>query len=370
MGRVSRLMRIGLILYGSLQTCTGGYIYDNYLVRYLQESGHEVGLFSLKNRKSLLKTGHNISPGLIRSICNFQPHVLLQDALCLLSLLGLNRLLPLFCSVPRLALVHQLTFLRQETNMGQSYWRGVERLFFQSVDGLVCNSSTTKQGILEGLNIPKPALVANPGKDRLGSLGEEEVLERCSHLGPLKLFFLGNVVPTKGLDKLLQILKATDDIWYLTVAGDLTIDQKHSRYILDMIDKSNLGAKVNLLGQLDIQSLQREMRGQDVLCLPFSCEGFGISFLEGMSYGLPALGSSQGAAHEIITHAHNGFLVPVDRREKLRDYLERLYSDRTKLQEMSLAALRSTQNFPGWRESLEKIRIFSEQFARARINTC
>ncbi len=356
-------MRIGLIIYGSLQTCTGGYIYDNYLVRCLQEKGHEVRLFSLTANNLFLKAGHNISPGLIRSIYNFRPHVLFQDALCLFSLLGLNRLLSSFYSVPKLALVHQLIFLRQETKWQQLYWQSMEGLFFNSVDALICNSRTTKQGTLEKLNIDKPALVATPGKDRLGSLGEDEVVKKCSNIGPLRLFFLGNLVPGKGLDKLLDVLKDTRDIWRLTVAGNLNIDKKYTQSIFNMIVDCNLSGKVNFLGQLEIQSLQRELRKQDVLCLPFSCEGFGIAFLEGMAYGLPALGSFEGAAGEIISHGHNGFLVHPERQSELQDHLELLYSDREKLKNMSLSALRSSQNFPGWKESMENIRIFSEQIA-------
>lgn len=368
---VNNPMRIGFIVYGSLQTCTGGYIYDSHLVRCLQENGHEVGLISLKCSNLLLKAGHNISPGLVKTICNFRPHILLQDALCLLSLPGFNRLLSRIYPVPKLALVHQLIFLRQETKTRRLYWQGMEKLFFRSVNGLVCNSNTTKQGIRKRLNINKPTLVANPGKDRLGFLGEKEIVERCSHLGPLKLFFLGNVVPGKGLDKLLQVLKHTrEDIWRLTVAGDLDVDKRYSRTILNMIDQSNLAEKVNLLGQLEIQDLQCELRKQDVLCLPFSCEGFGIAFLEGMSHGLPVLGSSKGAAREIVTHGQNGFLVDPDRRGELQYYLELLYSDRERLQNMSLAALRSTQDFPGWRESMQNIKMFSEQFAAGNNAVC
>ena len=34
-------MRIGLVIYGSLETLSGGYLYDRMLVRQLEESGHQ-----------------------------------------------------------------------------------------------------------------------------------------------------------------------------------------------------------------------------------------------------------------------------------------------------------------------------------------
>jgi len=58
------------------------------------------------------------------------------------------------------------------------------------------------------------------------------------------------------------------------------------------------------------------------------------------------------------------------RQIELLDYLELLYSDRERLQNMSLAALRSTQDFPGWKTSMQSIKIFSEQFAAGNNAVC
>lgn len=43
-------MRIGLVLYGSITTTTGGYIYDYKLVEYLRSQGVVVKIFSQEKK--------------------------------------------------------------------------------------------------------------------------------------------------------------------------------------------------------------------------------------------------------------------------------------------------------------------------------
>ena len=44
-------MHVGLLIYGSLSTISGGFIYDRNLVRYLREAGDRVEVISLPWRR-------------------------------------------------------------------------------------------------------------------------------------------------------------------------------------------------------------------------------------------------------------------------------------------------------------------------------
>ena len=72
--------------------------------------------------------------------------------------------------------------------------------------------------------------------------------------------------------------------------------------ILQQIERLNLSTKVNFHGALDTDKLKIVLRDSHVLALPSSYEGFGIAYLEGMGYALPAIGGRNGAAHEIINY--------------------------------------------------------------------
>src|SRR5262245_58363835 len=63
--RLDRLrLRIGLVIYGSLETISGGYLYDRKLVEHLQAQGHTVQLVSLPWRNYPRHLGDNLSKSL------------------------------------------------------------------------------------------------------------------------------------------------------------------------------------------------------------------------------------------------------------------------------------------------------------------
>ena len=97
-----------------------------------------------------------------------------------------------------------------------------------------------------------------------------------------------------------------------------------------------------------------------MLVVPSSYEGFGIVYLEGMAFGLPAIGTTAGAASEIITDGENGFLIPPDDSETLSERLSMLANDRELLARMSVKALERYRQQPTWDETAGQYsRIFA-----------
>jgi glycosyltransferase involved in cell wall biosynthesis len=100
-----------------------------------------------------------------------------------------------------------------------------------------------------------------------------------------------------------------------------------------------------------------------VLVVPSSYEGFGIVYLEGMAFGLPAIGTTTGAASEIITNGETGFLIQPDDAQALASHLAALLADSDRLAKMSINALKRYQQQPRWNETAGQIR----QFLQAQI---
>jgi glycosyltransferase involved in cell wall biosynthesis len=99
-----------------------------------------------------------------------------------------------------------------------------------------------------------------------------------------------------------------------------------------------------------------------VLAVPSSYEGFGIVYLEGMGFGLPAIGTTAGAAGEVIADGVDGFLVsPGDARE-LADRLRVLAEKREVLVRMSLAARERYLRQPKWEQTASQVRAFLQSF--------
>jgi glycosyltransferase involved in cell wall biosynthesis len=110
--------------------------------------------------------------------------------------------------------------------------------------------------------------------------------------------------------------------------------------------------------------LAEKFRSAQVLVVPSSYEGFGIVYLEGMGFGLPAIGTTAGAACEIITDSQTGYLVPPDDPAVLAARLLTLAGDRDKLTQMSLNALEHYRRQPAWDKTAHSIRQFLLKFTR------
>ena len=105
-----------------------------------------------------------------------------------------------------------------------------------------------------------------------------------------------------------------------------------------LVSKLGMTRTCKFLGTVPDTLIAQTLSNSHLLAVPSSYEGFGIVYLEGMSFGLPAIGATAGGAQEIIQHGHNGFLVEPDDAESLSAHISNLAVDRQKLVEMSLAA--------------------------------
>jgi len=66
----------------------------------------------------------------------------------------------------------------------------------------------------------------------------------------------------------------------------------------------------------------------DCFALSSQSEGLSIALLEALSFGLPIVTTHTNTEHEVITHAINGLLVPINSPEKLAQALIKIYFDK------------------------------------------
>jgi glycosyltransferase involved in cell wall biosynthesis len=171
--------------------------------------------------------------------------------------------------------------------------------------------------------------------------------------------FLGNLIPRKGLHILVDALsKLAWGTWHLSVAGGLSVDPTYAAQVMQQINSYELAEQIHILGPLNEEQVAAQLKRSHLLVLPSLYEGFGIAYLEGMGYGLPAIATTAGAAHEIISHGENGYLVPPGDANSLASCLQEMLSDRQRLVEMSLKARQRYAAHPTWEQTTGHIRAF------------
>lgn len=358
-------MRIGLLIYGSLNTLSGGYLYDRRLVEYLRGQADSVEIVSLPWRSYGRHLLDNFSPSLRRQLTGLQVDVLIQDELNHPSLFQINRHLR-SAPFPVISLVHHLRSSEEHAPPLLPFYRAVERRYLASVDGFICNSTTTQSAVRRLLGASAAQVdergwvVAYPAADHVQPPTAQEVRrmndERRNRAGPTELLFVGNLIPRKGAHHLLAALAqlhASD--WHLHIVGRPDVDPGYAARLHRLIRGSRLGDRVQFHGQVSDETLRNLLARAHLLAVP-SFEGFGIVYLEAMAFGLPVIASTHGAAHEIVTPGVNGFLVDLPAPGALAEILERCLGNRTDLAGMGIAARATYDQHPTWAETGARIR--------------
>jgi glycosyltransferase involved in cell wall biosynthesis len=359
-------VRIGLIIYGSLDTLTGGYLYDRLLVEHLRRQGDDVDIISLPWRTYTRHLGDNFSLNLYGRLRHASFDALLQDELNHPSLFWLNQRLRRDVRYPIVTIVHLLRCSEPRPAWHNRLYRWVERRYLMGLDGLVFNSQTTQVAVEQLVGAHRPGVVAYPGRDHLPpTLTPQQIQARTQQSGPLRILFVGNLTPVKGLHTLLQALDCVpSEMWCLTVVGSLTMDPDYVHNIRQQIDAAGWHDRVRLLGACPNAEVSTHLMQHQVLAVPSLYEAFGIAYLEAMGFGLPVIASSSGGAHELITQGEHGFLVAPGDAAVLAQHIHTLQHDRDCLRRMSLAAYRRAHMHPTWSECAGHVRELVQSLVR------
>lgn len=344
-------MRIGLTLYGSLANRSGGFRYDRRLVEGLRAAGDTVDVVELPWRSYPRGLLDNLSPD-VRDRLDIEVDVMLQDELAHPSLAMTNRGLP----YPIVSIVHHLR--SSESHHLSPLYRAVERRYLNSVHGAVCNSHATQTTVTDLATLTAAeTVVAPPGGDHIpADVSPRHISERAKS-GPLRVVFVGNLTPRKGLIELVDALATLDADWELTVVGRPD-DESYVAAVRERIRTAHLEDNVTLVGECPDDALASILRENHVLAVPSRYEGFGLVYLEAMGFGLPVIAAAAGGASDVVTAGETGFLVEPDESERLVTALDRFATDRTLLAEMGRAARRRYEHQPSWSETADRVRSF------------
>ena len=344
-------MRVGLVIYGSLDTLTGGYLYDRKLVEHLAAHGDDVEVVSLPWRNYARHVSDNASRALARRLDGGRFDVLVQDELNHPSLVLTNRRL----ACPIVAMVHVLRVDELAQSRLRALYAAAERRYLGGVDGAVFCCDATRASAERLVGRPLRGAVAWPCADHLDS----PVPRRRVRGGPLRVVSVANVVPRKGLHVLVDALaRLPHDRWQLTVAGSLEMDRAYVRRVRRRVARLGLQDRVRLVGAVPNREVAAHLSDGDVLVVPSSFEGLAIAYLEAMRAGLPVIASTAGGAGEVIDDGTEGWLVAPGDAQTLAARLGQLCEDRELLARMGLAARRRAERHPRWDESLGRVRAF------------
>ena len=353
-------MHIGIVVYGDLNQTSGGYLYDRKIVEHLRDRGDRVTVFSQAERPYPAGLVDTFDLRFWKELGTAPLDVLLQDELNHSSLAVGNYWLRRAADYPIVAIVHHLRASERRSSIDTLISRQLERLYLQSVQGFVYNSRTTRRAVhdLTDEVSSRPFTVAPPSGHRFDDPpSESSVAARAKKKGPLRLAFVGNVIPRKRLHLVVEgLARADTHDWRLDVVGDLAKRPTYVDRIRRAIDRYGFGPRITLHGRVSDDDLHRLLNRSHALAVPSAYEGYGIVYVEAMGHGLPVLASPHGGVREVVEAGRTG--VFVRSASEIASAVDRWASDRAVLAAMGRNAIRAYRGFPTWDASARRVADF------------
>jgi glycosyltransferase involved in cell wall biosynthesis len=264
-------MRMGLVIYGSLDTLSGGYLYDRQLVAALHRRQHEVAVYARPWRSYANHLGDNVNQAWLEELRTAPVELMLQDELNHPSLLRANLRLRGRLPYKIVALVHHLRCCEPEhPPLLRFLYAQIERLYLNSVDAVLCNSHTTMAAVTDRLWRPLPTHVAAPGANHLPAPVESPAVVTAD--GGLRVLAVGNVSRRKQIHVVVAALCQLPAAvrWSLTIAGRTDVEPGYTAQVQAQIAAGAAAARVTWAGRLTDDELVAAYRSHDLLALPIS----------------------------------------------------------------------------------------------------
>lgn len=326
---------------GSLQTPTGGFLYDRKILSGLDADGWTVNVLDVGTgfpfpKPQTLQRAQDYLLG------DDDPSVLVVDGLAL----GVmpNAAARLADRRPLLALVHHPLYL--ETGLTDEQCRDVfesERAALAPVRGVITTSPETKNRVSEDFGIDAQRVwTVEPGFER------PDTLPPISREGPVRILSVGSLVARKGHDRLIAALSDLTALdWTLTIVGADDRDPDHTRMLQSLIAEHGLNDRVVLTGAVSDTALRDAYLSSDLFALASHYEGYGMAYAEAILHGLPVIGTTGGAITSTVPPG-TGLLVPPDDPAGLSKALCTMLEDTAKRCETAERARRSGATFQTW----------------------
>jgi glycosyltransferase involved in cell wall biosynthesis len=151
---------------------------------------------------------------------------------------------------------------------------------------------------------------------------------------PLNVLWLGQIVLRKGIPYLFEAAaKLMNANVRITVAGRVGISDKGIRAA---------PPNVNILGKITHAEAVRCYSQADVFVLPTLSDGFALTQLEAMSFGVPVITTPN--CGDVVTHGRDGYILPPRDSQAMADAIAGLEGNRQLLHEMSAQAIETVKH--------------------------
>ena len=242
--------------------------------------------------------------------------------------------------------------------LGERFVRWAERTTSRRSTALVTHTGAHRRYMAQELGVPESAIALIP----LGIEVPDEPLPIVDHSGgePLQLLSVGRLEHRKGTLDLLRALPAAvakAPPFTLTLIGRDRLHAPGGRTFRQYADQElppDIRVRLRFKDVVSDQELDQAYRQCDLFVAPSLYESFGLTYVEAMRYGKPAIGCWAGGIPEVIRHGHTGLLVQPSQPQALADAIITLLTDPN-------LRLRMGRNAHAWTRENFSVQVMAER---------
>jgi glycosyltransferase involved in cell wall biosynthesis len=309
---------VHFIVPGSLETLTGGFIYDRHMVDGLEAAGR-LGMVHELEGNFPRAAPYDVAAG--AAVLSGLP----DRVRCVIDGLALTALgQAVFQHAPRLDIVAMIHHpLADETGLSeaeQTAFFQAEKAVLQEVARIVVSSRRTAERLADFGVHPSSVHVVEPGIADWASSVENKPAG-----GPLRILSVGTMTRRKGHDIALKALANCRDLdWQFDIVGGAR-DPDHAAELAELVGELELKDRVSLHGEIPEQDLVRMHAASGLFLSASHHEGFGMALADAVAAGLPVLTTEASAVAASVREA--ALLVPAGDVASLSEALRGLLQD-------------------------------------------
>ena len=262
--------------------------------------------------------------------------------------LGLSQTLPIklpLQTYKSILLVHDILF-----DTSPEFYSDAKRLHMETqfavnqADSIIAVSKAVKKDIVEKYHVvPSKIHIAYEG---IRSLSKNNIkINKKLILHKPYFLFVGALKKSKNIPRILYAFgkfSHQNRQYHLYLVGsDKWLDPKIPESLREL--PKDIQKKVHRLGFVENNHLAQLYKNAHIFLSPSLYEGFGLPFVEAMQYGIPIIGSTEGAIPEVVGKA--GMLVNPYSVNEMVNAMSKITGDKALFKRLSQNALTQAKKF-------------------------
>ena len=275
-----------------------------------------------------------------------------------------------FFGIKILARYHAGDFIKSYEAKNQYLKSYIKYIYSKKIDKLIVLAEKIKKQFLNFIDERKLVVVYNFIEEIFipAALPAKDYQKK-----EIDILFVGYISKAKGAVDLVKAAKiviqklAEYKIRFL-LAGDFVNIERNVVYIenpnggyneiIDYISKNSLEENIKLLGYIGDEAKKNLLAQSDLFVLPSYSEGFPVSVLEAMSYGLPMVLTSVGALDEVFENEKKCLFSEIGNYQDLAEKITKLILDielRKMMSENNYNAAKNVFNLKNYEQKIVEL---------------